>query len=116
MCIRDRYSAKQMNAAAWDIYTSIIAAENIDDVRALFVDNRDVKNMLMGRFRVEVINEEVYGIPIDDRILSKIKLPREDKKYKYISDNKNILLKSQKVSKLFEISSPIKPSYKTYFN
>ena len=33
-----------------------------------------------------------------------------------ISDTKNILLKSQKASKLFEISSPIKPSYKTYFN
>ena len=53
-----RYSTKQMNAAAWDIYTSIIAAENIDDVRGLFLDNRDVKNFLMGRFKVEVINEE----------------------------------------------------------
>jgi len=53
-----RYSAKQMNAAAWDIYTSIIAAENIDDVRALFVENKDVKNFLMGRFKVEVFNEE----------------------------------------------------------
>ena len=53
-----RYSSKQMNAAAWDIYTSIIAAENIDDVRQLFVDNRDVKNFLMGRFKVEVFNEE----------------------------------------------------------
>ena len=53
-----RYGSKQMNAAAWDIYTSIIAAENIDDVRALFYDNRDVKNFLMGRFQVEVFNEE----------------------------------------------------------
>ena len=53
-----RYSAKQMNAAAWDIYTSIIAAENIDDVRALFLDNRDVRNFLMGRFKVETLNEE----------------------------------------------------------
>ena len=53
-----RYSAKQMNAAAWDIYTSIIAAENLDDVKALFYENRDVKNFLMGRFRVEVMNEE----------------------------------------------------------
>ena len=53
-----RYSAKQMNAAAWDIYTSIIAAENIDDVRQLFVENKDVKNFLMGRFKVEVFNEE----------------------------------------------------------
>ena len=53
-----RYSSKQMNAAAWDIYTSIIAAENMDDVKALFFDNRDVKNFLMGRFKVEVMNEE----------------------------------------------------------
>ena len=53
-----RYGSKQMNAAAWDIYTSIIAAENLDDVRALFYDNRDIKNFLMGRFKVEVFNEE----------------------------------------------------------
>jgi len=53
-----RYTSKQMNAAAWDIYTSIIAAENIDDVKALFYENRDVKNFLMGRFKVEVFNEE----------------------------------------------------------
>ena len=53
-----RYGTKQMNAAAWDIYTSIIAAENLDDVKALFYENRDVKNFLMGRFKVEVFNEE----------------------------------------------------------
>ena len=33
-----------------------------------------------------------------------------------ISDTNNIILKSENSSKLFEISSPIKPSYKTYFN
>jgi len=53
-----RYSSKQMNAAAWDIYTSIIAAENLDDVKALFYENKDIKNFLMGRFKVEVFNEE----------------------------------------------------------
>ena len=53
-----RFSKKQMNAAAWDIYTSIIAAENMDDLRALFLENRDVKNMLLGTFKVEVFNEE----------------------------------------------------------
>ena len=41
--------------------------------------------------KVEIIKDEVYGIPIDDRILSKIKLPKEDKKYRYIPDNKNIV-------------------------
>ena len=53
-----RFSAKQMNAAAWDIYTSIIAAENMDDLRGLFLENKDVKNMLLGRFKVEMFNEE----------------------------------------------------------
>ena len=53
-----RFSTKQMNAAAWDIYTSIIAAENMDDLRGLFLENRDVKNMLLGRFKVEMFNEE----------------------------------------------------------
>ena len=53
-----RFSAKQMNAAAWDIYTSIIAAENMDEVRDLFLSNRDTKSMLLGRFQVEYINEE----------------------------------------------------------
>ncbi len=41
--------------------------------------------------KVEIIKNEVYGIPIDDRILSKIKLPKEDEKYKYIPDDKNIV-------------------------
>ena len=53
-----RYTSEQMNAAAWAIYRDIISADNLDDVRSLFLDNRDVKNMLMGRFKVEVINEE----------------------------------------------------------
>ncbi len=41
--------------------------------------------------KVEIIKEQVYGIPIDDRILSKIKLPKKDEKYKYNSDEKNIV-------------------------
>ncbi len=41
--------------------------------------------------KVEILRDEVYGIPIDDRILSKIKLPKEDEKYKYIPSNKNIV-------------------------
>lgn len=41
--------------------------------------------------KVEIIKDEVYGIPIDDRILSKIKLPNKDGKYKYNSENKNIV-------------------------
>tara|TARA_R100001082_G_scaffold74805_1_gene43242 strand:+ start:5059 stop:9084 length:4026 start_codon:yes stop_codon:yes gene_type:complete len=53
-----RYSGKQMNAAAWDIYTSIIAAPTLDDVKALFLDNKDTQNFLLGRFKVEKFNEE----------------------------------------------------------
>ena len=54
-----RYSAKQMNAAAWDIYTSIIdPGASLDDVKALFYQDRDVANLLMGRFKVEYINED----------------------------------------------------------
>ena len=41
--------------------------------------------------KVEIINGEVYGIPIDDRILAKIKLPKKDAKYKYQLDDKNIV-------------------------
>ncbi len=41
--------------------------------------------------KVEIIKNDVYAIPIDDRILAKIKLPKEDKKYTYKSENKNIV-------------------------
>jgi len=41
--------------------------------------------------KVEIISDDVYAIPIDDRILSKIKLPKEDKKYLYKTENKNIV-------------------------
>ena len=54
-----RFSTKQMNAAAWDIYTSIIdPGASLEDIKSLFYENRDVTNMLMGRFKVESINEE----------------------------------------------------------
>ncbi len=41
--------------------------------------------------KVEIINNDVYAIPIDDRILSKIKLPKENKKYTFKPENKNIV-------------------------
>ena len=53
-----RYSGDQMNAAAWAIYKDIISADTIEDVKSLFLDNRDVKNLLLGRFKVTTINEE----------------------------------------------------------
>ena len=53
-----RYSNEQMNAAAYGIYKDIISAESLDDVQALFLQDRDVKNLLLGRFKVETLNEE----------------------------------------------------------
>ena len=41
--------------------------------------------------KVEILNNDLYAIPIDDRILSKIKLPKEDKKYIFKPENKNIV-------------------------
>ena len=41
--------------------------------------------------KVQILEDQVYGIPIDDRILSKIKLPNSDKKYIYCSEQKNIV-------------------------
>ncbi|MDC3147719.1 RNB domain-containing ribonuclease, partial [Prochlorococcus sp. AH-716-I09] len=41
--------------------------------------------------KVEIINNEIYAIPIDDRILSTIKLPIKDKIYNYIPENRNIV-------------------------
>ena len=53
-----RYSNEQMNAAAWGIFQDIVSADNVTDVRSLFLNDRDVKNLLFGRFKVEYINEE----------------------------------------------------------
>ncbi|MBO6978673.1 MAG: S1 RNA-binding domain-containing protein [Prochlorococcus marinus XMU1428] len=41
--------------------------------------------------KVEIINNDIYAVPIDDRILSKIKLTKEDKKFIYKPDKKNIV-------------------------
>jgi len=41
--------------------------------------------------KVEIINNDIYAVPIDDRILSKIKLPQDDKKYSYKPEDKNIV-------------------------
>ena len=53
-----RFTSKQMDTAAWSIYESIIAADSMDEVRDLFLKDKDIKNMLSGKFKVEYINEE----------------------------------------------------------
>ena len=41
--------------------------------------------------KVEILNDKVYAYPIDDRILAKIALPNNDKKYLYNPEIKNIV-------------------------
>ena len=54
-----RFSSEQMNETAWAIYKDIINPEmSVNDVKKLFAENKDVKNLLLGRFKVEYINEE----------------------------------------------------------
>ena len=54
-----RFSSDQMNETAWAIYKDIINPElSVNDVKNLFAENKDVKNLLLGRFKVEYINEE----------------------------------------------------------
>ena len=48
-----------MNAAAWGIYNDIINPNaTLKDIQELFLQNRDTKNLLMGKLKVEVINED----------------------------------------------------------
>ena len=54
-----RFSSKQMNETAWAIYKDIVNPEmSVNDVKKLFAENKDVKNLLLGKFQVEYINEE----------------------------------------------------------
>ena len=51
-----RYTKAQMTEAAWDIYQDIVQADGIDDVKKLFLENRDVKTILDGR-KITYIND-----------------------------------------------------------
>jgi hypothetical protein len=54
-----RFSSDQMNETAWAIYKDIVNPEmSLNDVKKLFAENKDVKNLLLGKFKVEYINEE----------------------------------------------------------
>ncbi len=53
-----RYDNEQMNMAGWAIFRDIVSADNLDDVKQIFLNDRDVKNMLFGRFKVEYATEE----------------------------------------------------------
>ena len=54
-----RFTNEQMNETAWAIYKDIVNPEmSLADLKALFAENKDIKNLLLGQFQVEYINEE----------------------------------------------------------
>lgn len=44
-----RYTKAQMSEAAWKIYSDIVGTRSVTDLQKLFMENRDVKNLLDGR-------------------------------------------------------------------
>ena len=55
-----KYSNKDMNEAAWKIYRSIIHADNIDDVKNLFLNNKRLLDLGEGAFRQEYASADQY--------------------------------------------------------
>jgi len=55
-----KYTNKDMNEAAWKIYRSIVYADNIDDVKNLFLNNKRVLDLGEGIFRQEYTNADQY--------------------------------------------------------
>tara|TARA_R100000152_G_C6781853_1_gene217358 strand:+ start:3993 stop:8282 length:4290 start_codon:yes stop_codon:yes gene_type:complete len=54
-----RYTNKQMNAAAWGMYQDIIDPGNdVSALKDIFMDNRDIKNLLLGNLKISYLNEE----------------------------------------------------------
>lgn len=64
---------------------------------------------------IKIENEKIHSFFLYDGEISFDGFNFKRGDFFTISDAKKILLKTQKVSKLFEISSPINPSYSTYF-
>jgi hypothetical protein len=51
-----RYTKAQMSDAAWKIYNDIIGTDKVSDLKNLFLNNRDVKNLLDGR-SIKYVND-----------------------------------------------------------
>ena len=52
-----RYTKQHMSEGAWKIYRDIVIPDaNLEDIKRVFMDNRDVKNMLDGR-KITYVNE-----------------------------------------------------------
>ena len=56
-----RFSRNQMNEGAWRIYKSIIDADNLNDVKNLFLKSKNVLNLGEDIFKKEYLNEEQLG-------------------------------------------------------
>ena len=65
---------------------------------------------------IKIENDKIHSFFLIDGEVSIKEFKFNKGDFFTISNIRNILVKTQKVSKLFEVSSPIKPSYKTYFN
>ena len=72
-----RYTKAQMSDQAWKIYNDIIGTDKVTDLKKLFLDNRDVKNLLDGRV-IKYVNDvqaEAIGYAmrdLTDRYLGKV--------------------------------------------
>tara|TARA_B100000945_G_scaffold320955_1_gene332960 strand:- start:108 stop:4277 length:4170 start_codon:yes stop_codon:yes gene_type:complete len=54
-----RFSAKEMNAAAWGMFNDIIdPMKDVKDIQELFFTNKDVKSLIGGALKVEYISED----------------------------------------------------------
>ena len=63
-----RYTKAQMSDGAWKIYNDIIGTDKVSDLKSLFLENRDVKNLLDGR-KIKYVNDvqaEAIGYAMRD--------------------------------------------------
>jgi hypothetical protein len=63
-----RYTKAQMSDGAWKIYNDIIGTDKVTDLKSLFLENRDVKNLLDGR-KIKYVNDvqaEAIGYAMRD--------------------------------------------------
>ena len=56
-----RYTNEEMRAASWANYAEIVDPNStIDDLRSLFAEGKDIKNIFMGKLQVEYISDEKF--------------------------------------------------------
>ena len=56
-----KYTNEEMRAASWANYAEIVDPNStVDDLRALFSEGKDIKNIFMGKLQVEYISDEKF--------------------------------------------------------